>query len=61
MIEEIESLHAEYIEVEYVIKDGKPNKVVCEEARKAQADLIIIVVSDTNIISNLFLKELHPL
>ena len=57
MREEIESLHAEDIQVEYVIKDGKPNKVICEEARKAQADLIIMGVSDTNIISNFIFRS----
>ena len=57
MREEIESLHAEDIQVEYVIKDGKPNKVICEEAQKAQADLIIMGVSDKNIISNLIFRS----
>ena len=57
MIEEIESLHEEDIQVEYVIKDGKPNKVICEEAQKAQADLIIMGVSDTNIISNFIFRS----
>ena len=57
MTEEIESLHAEDIQVEYVIKDGKPNKVICEEAQKAQADLIIMGVSDTNIISNFIFRS----
>ena len=57
MREEIESLHAEDIQVEYVIKDGKPNKVICEEAQKAQADLIIMGVSDKNIISNFIFRS----
>ena len=57
MREEIESLNAEDILVEYVIKDGKPNKVICEEARKEQADLIIMGVSDTNIISNFIFRS----
>ena len=57
MREEIESLHAEDIQVEYIIKDGKPNKVICEEAQKAQADLIIMGVSDTNIISNFIFRS----
>ena len=57
MREEIESLHAEDIQVEYVIKDGKPNKVICEEAQKVQADLIIMGVSDTNIISNFIFRS----
>ena len=57
MREEIESLHAEDIQVEYVIKGGKPNKVICEEAQKAQADLIIMGVSDINIISNFIFRS----
>ena len=57
MREEIESLHAEDIQVEYVIKDGKPNKVICEEAQKLQADLIIMGVSDTSIISNFIFRS----
>ena len=57
MREEIESLHAEHIQVEYLIKDGKPNKIICEEAQKAQADLIIMGVSDKNIISNLIFRS----
>ena len=57
MKEEIESLHAEDIQVEYIIKDGKPNKVICEEAQKAQADLIIMGVSDTNVISNFIFRS----
>ena len=39
------------------IKDGKPNKVICEEAQKAQADLIIMGVSDTNVISNFIFRS----
>ena len=57
MKEEIESLHAEDIQVEYLIKDGKPNKVICEEAQKAQADLIIMGVSGTSIISNFIFRS----
>ena len=57
MKEEIESLYAEDIQVEYIIRDGKPIKVICEEAKKAQADLIIMGVSDTNIISNFIFRS----
>ena len=57
MIEEMESLHSEHIQVEYLIKDGKPNKIICEEAQKAQADLIIMGVTDTNIISNFIFRS----
>ena len=42
MRKEIESLHAEDIEVEYLLKDGKTNKVICEEADNVHADLIVM-------------------
>ena len=57
MREEIKSLHAEDIEVEYVLKDGKPNKVICEQAKIKQADLIIMGVSDMNKISSLIFRS----
>ena len=57
MIEEIESLHAEDIKVEYIIRDGKPNKVICEEAEKLHADLIILGVSDKNIMTNIIFRS----
>ena len=50
MKEKIESLHAESIHVEYILKDGKAKKVICEEAERAEADLIIMGVSEKNII-----------
>ena len=54
MREEIKSLHAEDIQVEYIIRDGKPNKVICEEAEKAQADLIIMGVNDKSVSNIIF-------
>ena len=54
MREEIKSLHAEDIQVEYIIRDGKPNKVICEEAEKAQADLIIMGVNDKSVSNSIF-------
>ena len=54
MIEEIISLHAEDIEVEYIIRDGKPNKVICEEAEKTQADLVIMGVNDKSLSNIIF-------
>ena len=57
MIKEIEILHAEDLQVEYHIKDGKPNKVICEEAKRLNVDLIIMGVSDTNIISNIIFRS----
>ena len=38
----IHSLHAEDINVEFIIKKGKPNKIICEEAVNLDADLIVI-------------------
>ena len=57
MIEEIESLHAEDIHVEYIIRDGTPNKVICEQAEKEQADLIIMGVYDKNIMTNIIFRS----
>jgi nucleotide-binding universal stress UspA family protein len=57
MIEEIESLHAEDIQVEYIIRDGKPNKVICEQAEKAQVDLIIMGVNDKNVMTNIIFRS----
>ena len=54
MREEIISLHAEDIEVEYIIRDGKPNKVICEEAEKTQADLVIMGVNDKSVSNIIF-------
>ena len=56
MREEIESLHAEDIQVEYVLRDGKANKVICEEAEKAQVDLIIMGVNGKNVLTNIIYK-----
>ena len=53
----IQNLHAEDIEVEYIIKDGKCNQAICEEAERVNADLIIMGVSDTNIISNFIFRS----
>ena len=57
MREEIKSLHAEDIQVEYIIRDGKPNKVICEQAEKAQADLIIMGVNDKNVMTNIIFRS----
>ena len=56
MRKEIESLHAEDIQVEYLLKDGKTNKVICEEAEKVHADLIVMGASEKNKISNLIFR-----
>ena len=53
----LSSLHAEDIEVEYLIKDGKSNQVICEEAERIEADLIIMGVSEKNIVSNLIFRS----
>ena len=57
MRQEIKSLHAEDIHVEYIIRDGKPNKVICEQAEKEQADLIIMGVYDKNIMTNIIFRS----
>ena len=50
-------LHAEDIQVEYLVKDGKANQVICQEAERIQADLIIMGVSEKNIVSNLIFRS----
>ena len=57
MKERIEKLHAEDIEVEYVIKNGKSNQIICQEAERVQADLIIMGVSEKNLISNIIFRS----
>ena len=57
MRKEIESLHAEDIEVEYLLKDGKTNKVICEEAGNVHADLIVMGASEKNKISSIIFKS----
>ena len=53
----IENLHAEDIQVEYIIKEGKASQIICDEAERVQADLIIMGVSDKNIISNYIFRS----
>ena len=57
MKEVIKTLHAEDIQVEYIIKEGKSNLVICEEANRMQADLIIMGVSEKNIVSNFIYRS----
>ena len=51
----IHSLHAEDINVEFKIKKGEPNKIICEEAVNLDADLIVIGKSSKGKISNILL------
>ena len=57
MSEVIKKLHAEDIQMEYIIKEGKSNLVICEEANRIQADLIIMGVSEKNIVSNFIYRS----
>ena len=57
MIKVIKNLHAEDIQVEYLIKEGKSNQVICQEAERVAADLIIMGVSDKNIVSNFIFRS----
>ena len=57
MSEVIKKLHAEDIEVEYIIKEGKSHQVICQEAERIQADLIIMGVSEKNIVSNFIFRS----
>ena len=53
----LKNLHAEDIEVEYIIKEGKSHQVICQEAQRIQADLIIMGVSEKNIVSNFIFRS----
>ena len=57
MSEVIKKLHAEDIQVEYIIKEGKSHQVICQEAERIQADLIIMGVSEKNIVSNFIFRS----
>ena len=57
MSEVIKKLHAEDIQVEYIIKEGKSNQVICQEAERIKADLIIMGVSEKNIVSNFIFRS----
>ena len=57
MSEVIKKLHAEDIQVEYIIKEGKSNQVICQEAEKIQADLIIMGVSEKKLVSNFIFRS----
>lgn len=51
----IHSLHAEDINVEFKIKKGEPNKIICEEAVNLDADLIVLGKSSKGKISKILL------
>ena len=53
----IKEFHAEDIEVEYIIKEGKSHQVICQEAERIQVDLIIMGVSEKNILSNFIYRS----
>ena len=57
MSEVIKKMHAEDIQVEYIIKEGKSNQVICQEAERIQADLIIMGVCGKNLVSNLIFRS----
>ena len=57
MSEVIKKLHAEDIQVEYIIKEGKSHQVICQEAQRIEADLIIMGVSEKNIVSNIIFRS----
>jgi len=51
----IHSLHAEDIKVQFILKKGKPNKIICEEAVNLDADLIVLGKSSKGNISKILL------
>ena len=53
----INTLHAEDVSVEYLLKEGKPFKVICEVAEKTNSDLIVMGVSDKNALSSVIFRS----
>ena len=53
----ISMLNAEDIDVEYILKEGKPTTAICQEADKKQIDLIVMGVSEKNIVSNVLFRS----
>ena len=53
----IHNLHAEDIDVRFMLKEGKPKKVICEEAEKNNSDLIIVGKTPKNTLKNLLLSS----
>ena len=51
----LNSLHAEDIKVEYLLKEGKPSKVICREAENLKADLIVMGTNGRDSISDYIL------
>ena len=48
----INNLHAEDIHIEYILKEGKANKIICQESIARCVDLIVMGVSDKNVLKN---------
>ena len=57
MMKSLKILHAEDIHVKYLIKEGRSNEVICKEAEREKADLIIMGVSEKKIISNFIFRS----
>ena len=55
MMDVLLSLNAEDVNVEFSIKEGKPQKVICNEAERTNADLIIMGTSSKPNISKFLL------
>jgi nucleotide-binding universal stress UspA family protein len=57
MKQEISKLHADDIKVEYCLREGNPEKIICEESLKKKIDLIIMGVSEKNMLVNFIYKS----
>ena len=53
----IHNLHAEDIDVEFILKEGKPNKIICEEAKKNKSDLIVVGNATSNSFTSIILSK----
>ena len=48
----INKLHAEDIEIDYILKEGKANKIICDESINRCIDLIVMGVSEKKSLTN---------
>jgi len=53
----ISKLSTENVKVEYILKDGKPTTAICKEAQKNKVDLIILGISEKNVLSNFLFRS----
>ncbi len=50
----ISSLSAEGLSIDYILREGQPNRIICEEAKTMNVDLVILGTSHKSTLSKLF-------